>query len=92
MPATAEKVRRRKGPRPRVDVMHNVHFSPNTSSAIKLLSALTDSGGISGLCRTVMECYLSTAINWEDPKFRDVERIMRPPERYKGQHEKLGLA
>jgi hypothetical protein len=92
MTATAEKVRRKKGPRPRVDVLHNVHFSSNTSAAIKLLSALTDSGGISGLCRTVIECYLASAINWEDPKFRDVDRIVRPAERYKGQHEKLGLA
>lgn len=71
--------------------MHNVHFSPNTSEVIILHSALTKSGGISPFVRTVIEYYLATAINWDDPQYRDVGRIEIPQERYQGQHAKLGL-
>jgi hypothetical protein len=71
-------------------LMSNCHFSPNTREVIRLHSALTASGGISGLVRTVMEYYLSNAINFDDPKYRGLEPVIAQ-ERYRGQHEKLGL-
>jgi hypothetical protein len=72
-------------------ISHNCHFSPNTLEALALHSSLRKSGGVSGLVRTVMEYFLATTINWDDPQYRDVDRIPIPPERYPGQHAKLGL-
>lgn len=73
-------------------VPHNVHFSPNTAAAMKLHAALTNSGGLSGLNRTIIEWYLATAIPWDDPKYGGVDRVDLPPERFKGHHKRLGLA
>ena len=70
---------------------HNCHFSQNTIEALRLHSALANSGGVSGLVRTVMEYYLATAINWSDPRYADIDRIDVPKELYPGQHRKLGL-
>lgn len=73
-------------------VMYNAHFTPSVVEVIALHSSLTKSGGKSGLTRTIIEYYLATAINWDDPRYRDVERVELPLERYPGQFAKLGLA
>jgi len=70
---------------------HNCHFSPNTIEVLKLHDTFTDSGGVSALVRTVIEFYLADAVNFADPRFRDVTPIIRPRERYRGHHKKLGL-
>ena len=69
----------------------NVHFTPNTAEALKLHSALTNSGGRSGLIRTIVEWYMATAIPWGDPRYDIVDPVEKPAERYKGQHKRLGL-
>ena len=73
-------------------IAHNCHFSQNVLEIMRLHAALTQSGGVSGLVRTVMECYLADAISFDDPRYVLVERIARPKERYRGQHKRLGLA
>jgi hypothetical protein len=73
-------------------VQHNCHFPGNTLAALRLHAALTDSGGVSGLVRQVMEYYLSTGINWKDPRYVEIEPVKIPPDLYPGHNIKLGLA
>lgn len=87
----APKKKRRQKRGPRVDVMHNVHFCPNTSDVLVLHSSLTKSGGISPFIRVVMEYFLATTINWDDPRYSEVEKIPIPRERYPGQFARLGI-
>lgn len=71
---------------------HNVHFSPNTLDVLKIHAFATNSGGVSALVRTIVECYLSDAVDFSDPRYEDVTPVARPKERYRGHHKKLGLA
>lgn len=70
---------------------HNCHFSQNTIEAMRLHSALNNSGGVSALVRTVMEYYLATGIDWKDPRYSGVDPVTIPREVYPGQHRRLGL-
>lgn len=73
-------------------VPQHIHFEPNTWRVLQILSSHTNSGGASALGRRIIEYYLSEAVNFNDPIFRECDRVSRPSEKYRGQHEKLRLA
>lgn len=72
-------------------VAHNCHFSANTLEVMRLHSALTNSRGISGLVRHVMEFYLAGRINFDDPRYAGVDPVEEPKELYRGHNHALGL-
>lgn len=72
-------------------VQHNCHFPQNTLAALKLQSALTDSGGVSALVRQIVEFYFATGVNFSDPRFAEIDPIKIPEQLYPGHHTKLGF-
>lgn len=74
-------------------IPHNCHFTRNTLAALKARSWDLDVG-VSTLVRDVIEGWLATTTNWEDPMFHrgiDIRPVPMPRERHPGYRKDLGF-
>ena len=77
---------------------HNCHFSENTLNALRAkawdLQLSGSDGGVSGLVRDVVEGWLASTTNFNDPIFHrgiEIAAVVMPKERYPGYRKDLGF-